>query len=285
MLYGQRHPIAVRHLKLVETFKEHVAKLANDQVRLVPTHELIFDAEYGIKASRRKSISSLTSPVVAEALATPTPSQTGSLHSSGGQPSPAATQVPPPNQSSCPAAAGTHRSASHPATGTSHVKMSPNPLVNPNGTANGLANGSPVPSPLKATGAHQVPSVPQPQTQQQFVPAQAQQRPQSQPNPQPQPPMSSGAQPVRGHHPPQMPQGMTPQQQQQYQQFIQQQQSSLFSAGFNIAGEVPLPGWFQTYDGFDVNSYSFDVEQMASLFQTHDPNGTFDGSQLVYNLS
>lgn len=70
----------------------------------------------------------------------------------------------------------------------------------------------------------------------------------------------------------------------QQQQFIQQQQANLFS-GFNAAGEVPLPGWFQTYDGFDVNSYSFDVEQMANLFQTQDPNGTFDGSHLVYNLS
>lgn len=79
----------------------------------------------------------------------------------------------------------------------------------------------------------------------------------------------------------QVPQGarLPPQMTPQQQQFIQEQQASLFS-GLNVAGEVPLPGWFQTYDGFDVNSYSFDVEQMANLFQTHDPNGTFDGTRL-----
>lgn len=284
-MYAQRHPLAVRHLKLVETFKEQVAKLADDQVRLVPTHDLIFDTEYGIKAARRKSISSLTSPVVAEALATPTPSQSGSLHSAGSQTSPAATsaqQVPQSNQKLGTAAAGAHRSASQPVTGSARVKMSPNPRVNPNGTPNGLSNTvSPMPSPLQGsgTGMHQVPPVQQPagQQAQQFVP------PQPQPLQQPQQPQQRqqlpGQPQVAGQRLPQQ-QPMT----QQQQQFIQQQQANLFS-GFNAAGEVPLPGWFQTYDGFDVNSYSFDVEQMANLFQTHDPNGTFDGSHLVYNMS
>lgn len=138
---------------------------------------------------------------------------------------------------------------------------------------------------------HQVPPVQQPQAQQQqpqqqqqFVPPQPQ--PLQQPQPQQQSQQMPGQQPQVQQQQGQQrmpPQPMT-QQQQQQQQFIQQQQANLFS-GFNAAGEVPLPGWFQTYDGFDVNSYSFDVEQMANLFQTHDPNGTFDGSHLVYNLS
>lgn len=293
-MFAQRHPLAVRHLKLVETFKEQATKLADDQVRFVPTHDLIFDAEYGIKAARRKSISSLTSPVVAEALATPTPSQSGSLHSAGSQTSPAATSsqhVPQSNQKLGAAAAGAHRSASQPVTGNPRMKVSPNPRVGPNGTPNGISSTvSPMPSPLQgsAAGMHQVPPVQQPPTQQ-FVP------PQPQPLQQPQPPQPQPHQQGQAQMPGQpqvqqqgqaqrMPGQPATAQQQQQQQFIQQQQANLFS-GFNAAGEVPLPGWFQTYDGFDVNSYSFDVEQMANLFQTHDPNGTFDGSHLVYNLS
>jgi hypothetical protein len=48
-------------------------------------------------------------------------------------------------------------------------------------------------------------------------------------------------------------------------------------------GGAPM-AWFQGMSGFDINSYSFDVDSMLALLQAENPNATFDGTT-AFSLS
>jgi hypothetical protein len=44
--------------------------------------------------------------------------------------------------------------------------------------------------------------------------------------------------------------------------------------------DVPLPAYFHNMDGFNISSYSFDMDSMLAILQRDNPNATFDGSAL-----